>query len=111
MDIFGYTIKRLNKTVYLYGASTRINTLLQYCKLDNRLIQKAVERNPEKFGKVIASVGIPIISEEQMRKERPNSLLIGPWFFKTEFLQREAKYLSNGGKLIFPLPKMEIVSK
>ena len=57
------------KLIYLYGASTRGNTLLQYFELDNRLIKKAVERNPEKWGKIIASVSIPIISEAEARKK------------------------------------------
>lgn len=97
------------KTIYLYGASTRGNTLLQYCKLDKKLIKKAVERNPEKWEKIIASVGIPIISEQEARKDKPDYMLVLPWFFKKEFLKRESKYLKSGGHLIFPLPKMEIV--
>ena len=97
------------KTFYLYGASTRGNTLLQYFKLNNKLIKKAVERNPEKWGKIIASVGIPIISEEEARKDKPDYLLVLPWFFKKEFLKREKKYLDNGGHFIFPLPKFEII--
>lgn len=97
------------KKIYLYGASTRGNTLLQYFYLDKKYIQYAVERNPEKYGKIIASVGIPIISEEQARKDNPDYMLVLPWFFKKEFLKREKKYLKKGGHFIFPLPKLEIV--
>mgnify|MGYP001620197414 CR=1 FL=1 len=97
------------KTIYLYGASTRGNTLLQYFGLDQKLIKKAVERNPEKWGKIIASVGIPIISEEQARKDKPDYMLVLPWFFKEEFLKRESKYLEKGGHFIFPLPKFEVI--
>lgn len=97
------------KRIYAYGASTRGNTLLQYFGLDNKLIQKAVERNPEKWGTKIASVGIPIISEEQAREEKPDYMLVLPWFFKEEFLKREKDYLKSGGHFIFPLPKLEII--
>lgn len=97
------------KKIYLYGASTRGNTLLQYFDLDNSLIQKAVERNPEKWGMKIASVGIPIISEEQARQEKPDYMLVLPWFFKEEFLEREKNYLKSGGHFIFPLPQVEII--
>lgn len=97
------------KKIYVYGASTRGNTLLQYFDLDNKLIQKAVERNPEKWGTKIASVGIPIISEEQARMEKPDYMLVLPWFFKDEFLRREKEYLKSGGHFIFPLPKMEVI--
>lgn len=104
-------IHRQEELVYIYGASTRGNTLLQYCGIDNRLCQKAVERNPEKFGKKIASVGIPIISEEQARKEHPSYMLVLPWFFKNEIVSREAEYLKSGGRLISPLPQVEVISK
>jgi len=104
-------IKKRNKkgkVIYLYGASTRGNTLLQYLGLDNKLIKFAVERNPEKWGKIITSVNIPIISEEQARKEKPDYMLVLPWFFKKEFLKREKAYLKHG-HFIFPLPKLEII--
>jgi len=97
------------KKVYVYGASTRGNTLLQYYKLNNKLITAAVERNPEKWGKKISSLGIPIISEEKARKQKPDYMLVLPWFFKEEFLQREKKYLESGGHFIFPLPKVQII--
>ncbi|MCL5438474.1 MAG: class I SAM-dependent methyltransferase [Patescibacteria group bacterium] len=100
---------RKGKKVYLYGASTRGNTLLQYFGLDNKLIKKAVEKNPEKWGKKIASVGIPIISEKQARYDKPDYMLVLPWFFKEEFIKREEKYLRSGGHFIFPLPRLKIV--
>lgn len=100
---------RNDKKIYTYGASTRGNTLLQYFKLNNKLIKSSVERNPEKWGKKIASLDIPIISEEQARKEKPDYMLVLPWFFKEEFLKRERKYLESGRHFIFPLPKVEII--
>lgn len=112
----GYELKKFieNKVksgnrIFVYGASTRGNTLLQYYGLNNTLISAAAERNPEKWNKKISSVGIPIISEEQARKEHPEYMLVLPWFFKDEFLARESHYLQKGGHLIFPLPKMEII--
>lgn len=102
-------IIKMKKSVYIYGASTRGNTLIQFYKLDKKLITAAVERNPEKWGKKIASMGIPIISEEQARKEKPDYMLILPWFFKDEFLQREKHYLHKGGHFIIPLPVLQIV--
>ncbi len=97
------------KKIYVYGASTRGNTLLQYFNLNKKLIPYAVERNPGKWGKKIASLGIPIISEEEARKKMPDYMLVLPWFFKEEFLKRENQYLKNGGHFIFPLPRLEIV--
>jgi len=95
--------------VYVYGASTRGNVLLQYYEIDNRLISAAADRNPTKWGKNIVGSQIPIISEEQARKEKPDYFLVLPWYFIDEFKQREASYLLSGGKFIVPLPKLQII--
>lgn len=107
-DFISNEVKK-GKKIYVYGASTRGNTLLQYFGLDRKTIPFAVERNPEKWGKKIASVGIPIISEEEARKHKPDYMIVLPWFFKEEFLKRERNYLSAGGHFIFPLPKINVV--
>jgi NDP-4-keto-2,6-dideoxyhexose 3-C-methyltransferase len=97
------------KKIYAYGASTKGNTLLQYYGLDHSLISAAVERNPRKWGLKTVGTLIPIISEEDARKEQPDYFLVLPWHFRTEFVHRESEYLQDGGKMIFPLPEFEIV--
>lgn len=99
------------RTIYLYGASTKGNTLLQYYGLDTTIITAAAERNPEKYGRRTPLTNIPIISEADMRAQRPDILLVLPWHFKKEFLEREQTYLENGGTIIFPLPELEIYTK
>jgi NDP-4-keto-2,6-dideoxyhexose 3-C-methyltransferase len=100
--------KQFGRSIYLYGASTKGNTLLQYYDIDNTIITAAAERNTEKFGRRTPKTNIPIVSENEMRKSNPDYLLVLPWHFREEFIQREKEYLDNGGQLIFPLPKMEI---
>lgn len=101
-------IVKNNKKIYLYGASTKGNTLLQYYDLDNTLITAAAERNTEKYGRRTPRTNIPIISEASMREQNPDYLLVLPWHFKKEFLEREKEYLENGGRIIFPLPSLEV---
>ena len=112
-DTLSFVNKQVKKgkKVYALGASTRGNTLLQYFELGNSLITKASERNPEKFGTQIASLGIPIISEQEAREDKPDFMLVLPWFFKKEIVVREQEYLAGGGRLIFPLPKFKVVKR
>lgn len=102
-------LKKDGKTVCLYGASTKGNTLLQYYGIDSSLVTCAAERNPDKFGCHTPVTNIPIVSEEDVRKMNPDYMLVLPWHFKTEFLVREKDYLDKGGHFIFPLPDVEIV--
>ena len=101
--------KRKGKTIFGYGASTKGNTLLQYFNLDNSLIDKIAERSPYKYGLKTIGTNIPIISEEEMRKLKPDYLLVLPWHFINEFLDREADLLKSGTKFIVPCPQFEIV--
>jgi hypothetical protein len=103
--------KEKGKSIYIYGASTKGNCLLQYCGIDNTIVTAAAERNPEKFGRRTPGTDIPIISEAEARAANPDYFLVLPWHFKDEFIKRERDYLLNGGKLIFPLPKFQVVSK
>jgi NDP-4-keto-2,6-dideoxyhexose 3-C-methyltransferase len=98
------------KTIYAYGASTRGSTLLQFFGLDSRAIQAAAERSPHKFGKKTTGTWIPIISEEEARRKKPDYFLVLPYFFFEEFRQREREYLASGGKFIVPLPEFRIIS-
>ena len=97
-----------NKSVYIYGASTKGNCLLQYGDITQNDIKYAVERNLNKVGKM-TSTGIEIISEETMRKNPPDFLLVLPWHFRKEIIARESEFLNNGGQFIFPFPHFEII--
>jgi len=99
------------KTVYVYGASTKGNTLLQFCDFDTDLIAKAVDRDKNKIGKMTIGTKIPIISEEQARLEHPDFLLVLPWHLIDFFKEREQDYLKSGGKLIVPIPKVKIIEE
>ena len=102
--------KSNGKTIYGYGASTKGNTLLQFYGLDSTLITAIAERNPDKYGKRTVGTNIPIVSEDEMRKAKPDYLLVLPWHFISEFKNREREYLAGGGKFIVPLPKFEVIS-
>src|SRR3990167_3522708 len=84
------------KTIWAYGASTKGNTLLQYFGLDHTLIDGIADRSPLKWGLETVGTKIPIYSESEMRRAKPNYLLILPWHFINEFKDREKEYLNNG---------------
>jgi C-methyltransferase C-terminal domain/Methyltransferase domain/Putative zinc binding domain len=97
------------KRIHIYGASTKGNTILQWCGLDHRLIECAADRNPDKDGARTLGTDIPIVSEARSRAMAPDYYLVLPWHFRDEFLAREADARAKGVKFIFPLPSVEIV--
>lgn len=97
------------KRVIGYGASTKGNVLLQFCGLDSSRIPYVAEVNPDKFGAFTPGTNIPIVSEKEAFSMNPDYLLVLPWHFRTNILEKEKEYHSKGGKFIFPLPEIEIV--
>jgi SAM-dependent methyltransferase len=99
-----------NKKIYGYGASTKGNTLLQYFGLDSTHIKAIAERSPYKFGYKTIGSNIPIISEDEMRKQKPDYAFVLPWHFISEFQEREKAFLDAGGAFIVPCPVFEIIA-
>lgn len=97
------------KKIIGYGASTKGNVLLQFCGLTTRHIPFIAEVNEQKLGSFTPGTNIPIISEEEARKMKPDYFFVMPWHFKHSILEREKAYIRDGGKFIFPLPEIEIV--
>jgi len=108
---FFQTAKREGKKVVGYGASTKGNVLLQYCGLTKNEMPYIAEVNEDKFGSFTPGTLIPIVSESQARKETPDYFFVLPWHFKEGILKKEKAFLEQGGRIVFPLPQFEIVSK
>lgn len=93
------------------GASTKGNMLLQICEIDKKLLPYISERNKGKVGLRTLGTDIEIISEEKARKMGPSCMLVIPWNFKEEILEREKEYIQNGGKMLFLIPYLHIIDK
>ena len=99
--------------VFLLGASTKGNTLLQVCGIDNLKVPYAAEVNKEKFGLRTAGSNIYIIPEDEALWFEPDFFLVPVWHFKESLLQNPKirQYIQDGGRLVFPLPEFEIIGK
>ena len=109
-DTIGVELKNGN-TVLGLGASTKGNMLLQLFGIGKETIPYISERNPEKVGLKTLGTDIELISEERARELNPSYMLVLPWYFKSEIVDREKEYILNGGKLLFPMPYPHVVHK
>lgn len=96
-------------SVYGYGASTKGNVVLQYCGLTDKEITAIAEINSDKFGSFTPKTLIPIMPENEIKKLKPDYLVVFPWHFRNNILTKETDYIDGGGKFIFPLPIIEVV--
>jgi len=102
-------IKQQSKLVIGYGASTKGNVILQYCKINNKDIKYICDVNKEKNGCYTPGTKIKIISEEKAKELKPDYFFVLLWHFKNFILDKEKKIIRSGVKFIFPLPKFEII--
>lgn len=105
------TMASQNQRLLGYGASTKGNVILQFCGITSKEMPFIAEVNQDKFGCVTPGTKIPIISEAEAKAMNPNGFLVLPWHFKKHIVRREKDFLESGGRLVFPLPELEVVSK
>ena len=94
------------KTVAGLGASTKGNVILQYCGLTEKDVVAIGEVNSDKFGCYTPGTRIPIVSEDDLLKRRPDYLLVLPWHFRRFF---EASKKFSSVRLVVPLPRLEFI--
>lgn len=97
------------RKVFGLGASTKGNVVLQYCGLGPSDLECIAEVNEDKFGCVTPGSRIPIISEAEAHARRPDVLMTLPWHFRPHFMKSEKAFMDQGGRLLFPLPHIELV--
>ena len=97
------------KSVVGYGAPGKGNTLLNHCGIRSDLLSYTVDRSPWKQGKFLPGTHIPIYAPERIAETRPDYVLVLPWNLKEEISQQLDYVRSWGGRLVFPIPALEIV--
>jgi len=98
--------KEENLRICAVGASTKGNVTLQTWELGPNIIEVVADVNPEKDGHFTPGTWIPIKDEESVLGAGFDVHIVLPWHFR-EFFMSNPKF--KGKKLLFPLPKPEIV--
>lgn len=106
-----HKLKGEGQSVFGMGASTKGNVLLQYCEIGPDLVECIAEVNEDKFGRFTPGTEIPIVSEAEAVARRPDVFLVLPWHFRVGLVKRAASLLAGGTRLLFPLPKIELVAQ
>lgn len=106
---FLYNKRLQKKTVYAYGAPVKGNTLLNYLRVDNTLVEKAVEINPLKVGKYMPGSNIPVFAED--KNDLPDYYLLLSHNFEKQIVEKNRDIIEKGVKFIIPFPDIKIIDK
>ncbi|MBO0868877.1 MAG: methyltransferase domain-containing protein [Micromonosporaceae bacterium] len=97
------------RTVVGYGAPGKGNTLLNHCGIRSDLLAYTVDRSPHKQGLFLPGTHIPIHHPDRIAADRPDYVLVLPWNLRTEISEQLGYVRDWGGRLVFPIPALEVV--
>jgi len=101
--------KQDGKKVVAYGAAAKGNTLMNYAGIRSDLLSYVVDRSPSKHGKYMPGSRIPIYTEQFLKDDKPDFVLILPWNLKSEVIKQLSYIQENGGNFVVAVPKLEII--
>jgi hypothetical protein len=104
-----HDLKSEGRRVFGLGASTKGNVILQFCGFGPADLEFIGEVNADKVGCVTPGTEIPIISESAAHELRPDVFCILPWHFREHFMRSEKMFMNQGGRLLFPLPEIQLL--
>ena len=100
--------KAQGKLVVGYGAAAKGNTLLNFAGVKSDLIKYVVDRSPHKQGKFMPGSRIPIVSEDRLKSDQPDFVVIFPWNLSAE-IAKQLNYLSSSGtEFVTAVPHLEV---
>lgn len=109
LDLLTFLVeaRRAGLKVCAYGAAAKGNTLLNYVGIRADLLPYVVDKNTAKQNKYLPGSRIPILSEDHLRSDRPDRVLILPWNLKEEVMEQLAYIRDWGGSFVTAVPTLE----
>jgi hypothetical protein len=96
------------KKVVGYGAAAKGNTLLNFAGTKKDLLHFVVDASPHKQNKFLPGVHIPVFSEQKIKEEKPDYVVILPWNLKDE-ISNQLSYIKDwGSKFVVAVPELHI---
>ncbi len=110
-DLLGFLLDaaQAGKAVAGYGAPGKGNTLLNHCGIRSDLLAYTVDRSPVKQGKFLPGTHIPIFAPDRLAETKPDYVLVLPWNLREEISKQLDYVRSWGGRLVFPIPALDII--
>lgn len=100
--------KSQEKLVVGYGAAAKGNTLLNFAGVKSDLIKYVVDRSPHKQGKFMPGSRIPIVSEDRLKSDKPDFVVIFPWNLSAEISNQLKNLSSSGTEFVTAVPQFSV---
>ena len=95
-----------NKKIYGFGASTKGNVILQFCKINSKIMNGIYDINHDKFNCYTPGTNILIKNEKYIVKDKPDYIIFLIWHFKKTILEKFSKLDLPNTKYVWFFPKL-----
>ncbi|WP_349437162.1 class I SAM-dependent methyltransferase [Pararhizobium sp. A13] len=100
--------RRAGLKVAAYGAAAKGNTLINFAGVKPDLVAFVVDKNPAKQGTLLPGSRIAVVTEDVLKAEKPERVVILPWNLQAE-IKQQLSYISDwGGKFVTVVPTLTV---
>lgn len=101
-------IKQKGGSIAAFGAAAKGNTFLNYCGIGKEYIDFVADSSVEKQGLFLPGTRIPIVSPDEIEKQKPDYVILLAWNLKSELSELLAYTKEWGCRLITFIPEIDI---
>jgi hypothetical protein len=99
--------KQEGRRVFGFTAAAKASTILNAAKISHVEISGIADSSPEKIGRFLPSLGVPIISIEDLKREKPTDILIFAWNISHEISTLVWKELGDNVRCWTAIPDLK----
>lgn len=101
--------RRQGRSVAAYGAAAKGNTLINFAGVGPDLLPFVCDAAAAKIGRFLPGSHIPIFGPDELRRRRPDDLIILPWNISQELRRQLAPLAEKGTRFITFVPELRII--
>ncbi len=105
-------LKSQGNKIIIWAVPAKVSTILNFCKIDSKLIDYAVDSTPTKIGRCIPMAGISIKDEKFLNptmEYKPDYIIIGAWNY-LDFSKKKLEWFTKSGGHLINLLTAEIIA-
>ncbi len=104
------SLRRRGEHVAGFGAPAKATTLMYHFGLGRDIIDFIVDDSPLKQGLLTPGLHVPVLPVQTIYDRRPENVLVLAWNFASSITAKHQAFVASGGRMIVPLPQLEVIS-
>ena len=102
-------IRENGKRLAGFGAPAKCTTLMYFLGIGQDTIEFIADDNPIKQGLFTPGLNIPVVPASEIYAKRPDVTIVLAWNFADSIIERQHRYVEEGGVFLVPLPTLQTV--